>query len=152
MATFEYKITSKLVSNDEIICNDPVIAARYLADRCFDRDSMHEESAFVLLLDKSCHLQGFSRISTGCADSCTIDARKVAQIALLAGAARVILAHNHPSGNVAPSQADITQTDKVRKALSIVGIDLIEHIIMAPDMLTFYAFSAEKKGMLQRAA
>lgn len=152
MATFEYKITSKLVSNDEIVCNAPVIAARYLADRFFDQDSMHEESSFVLLLDKSCHLQGFSRISTGCADSCTIDARKVAQIALLAGAARVILAHNHPSGNVTPSQADIAQTDKVKKALLIVGIDLVDHIIMAPDMLTFYAFSAEKKGMLQRAA
>lgn len=152
MATFEYKITSKLVSNDEIICNAPVIAARYLADRCFDQDSMHEESAFVLLLDKSNHLHGFSRISTGCADSCTLAAKKVAQIALLAGAARVIVAHNHPSGNVTPSQADITQTDKVKKALSIVGIDLVDHIIMAPDMLTFFAFSEGKKGMLQRAA
>lgn len=152
MATFEYKITSKLVSNDEIVCNAPVIAARYLADRCFDRDSMHEESSFVLLLDKSCHLQGFSRISTGCADSCTIDARKVAQIALLAGATRVIIVHNHPSGNVTPSQADIAQTDKVKKALSVIGVVLIDHIIMAPDMLTFYAFSAEKKGRLQEAA
>lgn len=148
MATFNYRLTSTLASNDEIVCNAPVVAARYLADNCFDKEAMHEEASFVLLLDKSNHLQGFSRLSVGGLDYCAIDARKVAQIALLAGAGKVVIAHNHPSGNVAPSQADIEQTKKVKTILGVVGIDLVDHIIMAPDMVTFFAFSTDQKGRL----
>ena len=152
MATFNYKLTSTLVSQDEIVCNSPVVVARYLVDHCFDAESMHEEAGYVLLLDKSNHLQGFSRISVGCMDSCCIDARKVAQIALLAGAGKIVLAHNHPSGNVAPSQADMEQTKKVKNIMTVVGIDLVDHIIMSADRINFFAFSTGQKGQLQKTA
>ena len=56
-------------------------------------------------------------------------------------ATSVILAHNHPSGKLNPSQADISITEKVKNALALLDIKLIEHLILTVD--GFYSFADE---------
>lgn len=143
MDTFEYIVKSRRVSSSDALVKSSEIAATYLAKNCYDEEGMHDESCFALLLAKDGRLLGFSRISEGGSECCVMDIKKIARIAILKGAAKVILSHNHPSGNITPSHADITQTDKTRKALALLEIELTDHIIMAPDLSTYYSFSDE---------
>jgi DNA repair protein RadC len=57
----------------------------------------------------------------------------ILQYAIKANAAAVILAHNHPSGNLKASEADINITNKIREALKLVEIQLLDHIIINKD-------------------
>ena len=66
-------------------------------------------------------------------NSANISIRKVVETALAAGATTVVLAHNHPSGIALPSQEDYVTTDRVAAALEVVGIQLLDHIIVADD-------------------
>ena len=62
-----------------------------------------------------------------------IDTRAILQYAIKANAHAVKLAHNHPSGNLEPSEADIKITNRVRDALEIVDIKLLDHLILNKD-------------------
>ena len=55
----------------------------------------------------------------------------------------IILFHNHPSGNPLPSKADITETEKLKKACDLFEISLLDHIIIAED--SFYSFADETR-------
>jgi DNA repair protein RadC len=72
-------------------------------------------------------------ISIGTVDASIIHPREVFRPALAYSAAAVILVHNHPSGNAAPSDADIAITHQLREAGKLLGIDLIDHIIVTFD-------------------
>ncbi len=80
----------------------------------------------------------------GTIDQVPILPRKIAEKALLVKARGVILAHNHPSQNVTPSQDDIGTTKTIAKGLKTLGIELFDHIIVSK---TDY-FSFRKEGML----
>jgi DNA repair protein RadC len=73
-------------------------------------------------------------ISIGTVNSSIIHPREVFKPALEYGAVAVILAHNHPSGIVEPSQADIEVTKQLVAAGKIIGIHLVDHIIIGPDV------------------
>ena len=62
---------------------------------------------------------------------CRVDAYKIARNALLCGAAGVAVAHNHPSGPVHPSAEDIQATGRLRQALGGLGIELVDHCLVA---------------------
>ncbi len=62
-----------------------------------------------------------------------IDTRVILQYAIKANASSVIHAHNHPSGNLNPSDADVGITEKVREALKLVEIQLLDHLILNKD-------------------
>ena len=57
--------------------------------------------------------------------------REIVAMALKMGASAIIVAHNHPSGCLAPSVADIQLTDRLRRALGLIDIDLLDHLIVA---------------------
>jgi DNA repair protein RadC len=67
--------------------------------------------------------------------------REVLKPAILANAAAMILAHNHPSGDVTPSSADCNLTEKIVQASKIVGIQVHEHLIISMDDDRFYSFA-----------
>jgi DNA repair protein RadC len=60
-----------------------------------------------------------------------LDIRKVVENAILTSASAVILAHNHPSGIALPSQDDYVATDRAKAALKTIGVELVDHIIVA---------------------
>jgi DNA repair protein RadC len=81
----------------------------------------------VLFLNNSNRTLGYSVVSiTGT----VIDVRLILRDALLTQSTSVIMIHNHPSGNLVPSQADLSITEKVKKAVELMDIKLLDHIII----------------------
>ena len=91
-----------------------------------------EERVFVLPLDA--HGQVLAKpilVSVGSEDgTAVIDAGAIFREALKAGAEEIIVAHNHPSGNPTPSKADYDTTVKLNDGASLVGLELIDHLII----------------------
>ena len=107
------------------------------------RNLQHEE-CWALFLNAKNRLIGKEILSTGSLESTVMDTRKVLRRAIEKQSRHVIMVHNHPSGSPEPSEADIRQTDILRKALSAVEIDLLDHIIIGDHK--FYSFSQERFG------
>ena len=71
-------------------------------------------------------------VSIGTLNSSLVHPREVFKTAILNGAASIILAHNHPSGDVTPSREDIDLTKRMAQSGDILGIEILDHIIFAP--------------------
>lgn len=96
------------------------------------------EIFIVAYLDNSLNINFIQKISTGGLTSTAIDIRLIASSALLSLSPRVIVAHNHPSGQTIPSNADKQITRKLQEALNLFDIELVDHIILtATDYLSF---------------
>lgn len=94
-----------------------------------------EERVFVLPLDA--HGKVLAKpilVSVGSEDgTVTIDAGAIFREAFKAGAEEIIVAHNHPSGDITPSKDDFDTTMKLNEGANIVGLELIDHIILGSD-------------------
>lgn len=74
-----------------------------------------------------------SVISTGTLNANLVHPRELFKVAILKNACAMLVAHNHPSGGTEPSEADIELTERLEKAGKIMGIELLDHIIVAPN-------------------
>lgn len=88
------------------------------------------ESVFLLTLNRNNVTTGFAKISQGGTAGTVIDVKIIAKYAVDNLASGVILAHNHPSGNLTPSQQDIAITKKIKEGLKLLDIELCDHIIL----------------------
>lgn len=102
------------------------------------------ESFFILLLNQAQKTIGYAKISQGGIVGTVVDFRLVAKYAIDSLAVNVIIAHNHPSGNLNPSPQDLAITEKIKKGLEVFDIRLNDHIILTKD--SFISFS--NKGIL----
>jgi DNA repair protein RadC len=105
----------------------------------FDEDPT-VEWFYVILLNRKNMPIGRTVVSRGSASSTVVHAREVFKPAILTAASGIIGVHNHPSGDPAPSRADIQVTRNLREAGQIIGIDLIDHMIIG-DGTRYYSFS-----------
>jgi DNA repair protein RadC len=85
----------------------------------------------IMLLDTRYRLLSTRLISVGSLDASVAHPREVFREALLAGAGAVVAFHNHPSGDATPSPDDLALTERLRSAGEVVGVDLIDHVILA---------------------
>lgn len=90
------------------------------------------EEAKLLMLDKRNACLGIADLFRGGVSSCVIDPKIVLATSLVSGASGIILAHNHPSGNLKPSKSDIDITRRISNGASIVGLQLLDHMIITP--------------------
>jgi DNA repair protein RadC len=88
------------------------------------------EIVIALLLDQRHRLIGLIEIGRGQSDRCAVSVATIARAALLANATAIILCHNHPSGQVDPSNEDRELTDRVKNGLRLIGIELLDHVIV----------------------
>ncbi|MEA3174927.1 MAG: repair protein RadC [Gammaproteobacteria bacterium] len=93
------------------------------------RDLEHEVFC-CLFLDKRHRLIQFEELFRGTIDGASVHPREIVKIALQRNCAAIIIAHNHPSGVAEPSQADEFITQRVKEALALVDIRLLDHIIV----------------------
>lgn len=100
------------------------------------RDRPHEIFA-CLMLDNRNRVIAFRELFRGTIDGASVYPREVVKQALADNAASVILAHNHPSGVCEPSQADVQITERLKKALALVDIRVLDHVIVGDDTLCF---------------
>lgn len=108
------------------------------------RDSAHgsrRESFFALLLDARHRLLSMHTVSTGSVDAAPVHPREVFSPAIRDGAAAVVVAHNHPSGDPTPSAEDRAVTERLRAAGVLVGIDLLDHLVVGAER--YYSFAEE---------
>lgn len=87
----------------------------------------------VLFLDSQNRFLAIETMAVGTLTSSSIYPREIVRAALAHGAASVILAHNHPSGNVQPSRADMELTVTLKAALALVGVRVLDHVIVTPN-------------------
>lgn len=103
-------------------------------------DLPHEEF-WVLLLNRGNQVIGKSRVSTGGVSGTVADPKMIFQKALEVLASAIILVHNHPSGNLKPSQADIKLTKKLKDAGEFLDTPVLDHVIFAEK--GYYSFADE---------
>jgi len=103
-------------------------------------DNAHEEF-WVLFLNRANIVTGKNAVSSGGMSGTVVDPKMVFKAALEAKAVGIILCHNHPSGNVKPSQQDIDLTKKLVAAGKLMEIAVLDHIIVAQS--SFYSFADE---------
>ena len=104
----------------------------------------HKEFFWVILINRSNSVLGVSRISEGTTSGTLVNIREIFQLVIKSNAMSIVLCHNHPSGNLKPSQADISLTRKIKECGQLFEVTVLDHIILTSD--GYYSFV--DKGML----
>ena len=102
---------------------------------------MDHEELWVIYLNNSNRILDVVQINKGGISSTEVDVRIVLEKAVVMKSTQIILCHNHPSGSVHPSKADIQLTEKTRKAANILDVTLVDHIIIHRGK--YYSFAEE---------
>ncbi len=102
------------------------------------------EHFVTVLLDGQHRVVGIDDVAVGETGSCPVHPREVFKAAILANAAAIIAAHNHPSGDIQPSEHDRIVTKRLAEAGTLLRIPLLDHLIVTAT--GFYSF--EKEGIL----
>ena len=100
---------------------------------------IYREHFYALYFSNNSKFLDYKHISTGGITSTIADIRIIFQGALLANAVTIVLAHNHPSGNAKPSNADLVLTKSIAESAKLMDIRLMDHIILTED--SYYSFS-----------
>lgn len=95
----------------------------------------------VMLTNRANKVLGIFEVSTGGIAGTVADPKLIFVAALKSGATGVLLCHNHPSGNLTPSQADIELTKKIKEGGKLLEIQLLDHIILTSE--GYYSFTDE---------
>lgn len=147
MTTQKNSIAEISVSYKPKDCSHPQITsaadARDYLLYFFNDDTIALHERFVVgYLNRANKLMGVYEVSKGGISGTVVDIRLILSVALKSAATGIILAHNHPSGNLNPSESDISITDKINKACKLMDIKLLDHLILSP-ALTFLSFAEE---------
>lgn len=103
-------------------------------------DLTHEESHFITL-NQASKIIAHHKTSQGGMVGTVMDPRIILKQALMDGASKIILAHNHPSGNLHPSEADKTITKKIKESAKLMDITLLDHLIITQK--SYFSFADE---------
>jgi len=115
-----------------------------ILSQVFDEDTLEiNESVIVLFLNRANNTIGWTKHSSGGSVSTVIDVKLLMVAALQCGAQSIIVAHNHPSGNVQPSQSDILMCNKINAACKTLDITLLDNLVISTD--NYYSFADENK-------
>lgn len=124
-----------IYSNKVSAADRPTIRSSEDAMRLFreswDKETIElYEECKLMLLNRANKVLGIAQISQGGISGTVTDVRIILQYALKANASAIVLCHNHPSGNLQPSDADLKITSKLKEAAMIHEINLLDHLII----------------------
>ena len=113
--------------------SSPVSCEKYLRS-VWDHDTIELREEFVLVCLNGAHeVLGWVKLHTGGFNHSPVDLRLVLGIALLTASTAVIIAHNHPSGNLTPSPEDLALTRRLKEAGALIGVSVLDHLILTRD-------------------
>jgi hypothetical protein len=132
---YEYKITAlrECPTPDSLhLCDTPERVADYwrMHVPCNPYFNPECECFTVLLLNTRRRVKGHQLITIGTLDTLLVHPREVFRLAVITAAAAIVLAHNHPSGDPAPSEADIKVTRDLIRAGQLLKIEVLDHVVM----------------------
>ena len=123
----------------KIAFDSPQAVATFLQEK-IGREK--KEHFYILALDSKNHLVKMNNVSTGTLDASLVHPREIFKEAIQAAAAKVIIAHNHPSGDPEPSEGDLVITKRLVEAGKILEIEVVDHIIVTSN--SFLSFKKRK--------
>lgn len=107
----------------------------------YDQDTISLTEVFmVVFLNRGSKVIGYNLHSLGGNTGTSVDIKLIAATALKCACSSIIISHNHPSGNLIPSENDKLQTDLLMKALNLFNIEILDHIIVVPEFGKYYSF------------
>lgn len=111
---------------------------------CWSQRTIELQEEFkVLLLNRNHQVLGIYPLSKGGVSGTIVDAKLVFSVALKCNASSIIIAHNHPSGNLKPSDADIRLTQKLKEAGNYLDVKVLDHIILSKDRYFSFADNSQ---------
>lgn len=143
--TVEQNWVTEIVKVKQVVMKRPIeyqmeITSTHLAAQIGIAEIGDEAQEVLLLvvLDSQNGINAIHRVFQGGLNSSVAHPREIFRSALLNNGARILVFHNHPSGNLKPSQADLFFTDRIADAGEILGIELLDHIIVSNN--NWYSF------------
>jgi DNA repair protein RadC len=95
----------------------------------------------IMLVNRNNRVLGIFEVSSGCSTGTVVDPKLVFAAAIKANACSIILSHNHPSGNLKPSEADISLTKRLKEGGKILEIVVLDHLIITSE--GYFSFADE---------
>ena len=135
----ELSYKPKFKSLHQVTCSED--AYKYLLPTYKKGTICYKEYFKVLFLNQAKQVLGYTLISEGGITETSVDVRVILQAALLTNSVALILAHNHPSGNLKPSRQDMEITKQVKDAARLMRITVIDHLILTD--AGYYSFADE---------
>lgn len=132
---------SKPSSIKKNVITSPEIVASILMNELKDET---QEIIKTLILNTQNELMRIVTITKGSGNSSYVEIKDIFKDAIKSNASKIILVHNHPSGQVEPSEADITLTERVKIAGELLSIELVDHIIIGNGVFT----SLKRKNLM----
>lgn len=144
LAEVEIHYKSKQKASDRVKITDSK-GCEKLFRLAFDADKIeYREEFIILMMNRASHVLGYVKISTGSSTGTVVNKQLIFQAALNANACSIVVAHNHPSGNLNPSAADISVTKELKEAGKLLDIAVLDHLILTEE--SYYSFADE--GMI----
>lgn len=141
MEIAEIKVSYSNNLKDTVQISDSNSAYKVLLES-WNKDTLELQEEFkVILLNRNNKTLGIYNLSKGGTSSTTVDIKLIFAVALKSNAHSIILGHNHPSGNLKPSDSDKNITAKIKKAGQYLDISLLDHLIITKT--NYYSFSDE---------
>lgn len=138
----KYQITCKKTNDqiESVMIKSSDDANQFVRKFYYD-DILIYESVFIVMLNKKLETTGWAKISQGGISGTVVDIKIVVKYALDSLASNIVICHNHPSGSLKPSSEDVAITKKVKTALELFDITLVDHIIVTES--GYYSFADE---------
>jgi DNA repair protein RadC len=134
MKAAEAKIVyTTIIKNSERLKISTSETAYNLLKPFYDEYMDFKESSYIVMLNRNNKVLGVTKISEGGVSGTVVDLKLIFQAAFLGGASGLILSHNHPSGNLKPSSADISLTKKAVEVGNLVDMPVLDHIILTSE-------------------
>lgn len=129
------------IKKDGVIFDSPDTVKNFI---CLQIGDLPHEVFGVIFVDSQHRMIEYREMFRGTLNQTSVYPREVAKEALLLNAGAVILAHNHPSGSLHPSNADITLTSKLKSALNMIDVRVLDHFIVSGSS----SISMAEKGLI----
>lgn len=139
----EIKISVKILNNVRINDLPKVSSSQDVSKvlrKCFDEDTfLIQEQFIILMMNNANRVIGHYKLSNGGLSKTVVDLRLIFSTAIKSFASAIIIAHNHPSGNLTPSNADKAVTRKIKEAGILLDIRLLDHLILTQESYLSFA-------------
>jgi len=145
MKIYSYKITkTDLLNESNMVYDKKITSSSIVADmmRLYIGDQIEVVEQFVAIyLNRNNKIIAINTISTGGISGTVVDVKIILKYAIDLLASGIILVHNHPSGNLQKSEADINMTEKIKNAAKYIEVNVLDHVIVTND--GYFSFSDE---------
>ncbi len=131
-----FLVAEKIIKYDIARIDGPERAVNLVNDM-FRTNHLAEEMVCLISMDIKCKVLGVFCVSYGTVNISICNPREIFIRALISGASKIIIIHNHPSGDSSPSDSDIISFKKIREASELIGIELLDFIIIGDDYYSF---------------